>query len=104
MTLGLLLDSRVELGIDEAALLLALPSLTLPVVQTGLNLVTSLELFVRTAYTQIIPVIGQVNPADYNLWETAIYEAYLTELSQLVYGGNNFFYCTLKILFLIFFC
>ena len=87
VTLGLLLDSRVELGIDEAALLLALPSLTLPVVQTGLNLVTSLELFVRTAYTQIIPVIGQVNPADYNLWETVIYEAYLTEFNTFAQSG-----------------
>ena len=92
----MLIDSRVELGVDLTALIDLLATVTFPSGYSEYTVLTGLVLpLTRTLYTDIIPVIGSVNVADYQRWEIAIYQAYMASLSITLQGGQ-------KLLFLLY--
>ena len=105
---GVLIDSRVELGVDLTALIDLLATVTFPSGYSEYTILTGLVLpLTRTSYTQLIPVVGSVNVAHYTSWQLAIYQAYMASLTITLEGGMFTFFlfpyvCTCNIFKIVF--
>ena len=85
---GIVIDSRVEVGVDLTAFIDALALVTFPAGHAEFTVLTELVLpLARVVHTQIVPVIGTVNVAHYESWKLAIYQAYMASLSITLTGG-----------------